>query len=231
MFPTILSKIKNVLGIKELPSYWLTYSDSLKNKPNTSINNSKFVVFDCETTGLNPKIDKILSMGAVTINNKIIHVNNTFEKYLEQDLFNRESVAIHGLLKKGNYNQCSEEEAIIAFLKYIEGAILVGHHVSFDVNCVNFALKRMGLPKLKNKTLDTGVLFKKTKHEVYADVFKKSFTLDELCEELQVKKKDRHTAYGDAYITAIAFFKILGKLNRNNDLKLKDLFYTPKMIY
>ena len=89
----------------------------------------------------------------------------------------------------------------------------------------------MGLPKLKNKRLDTGVLFKKTKHEVYADVANKIFTLDEVCDELKIPKKDRHTAHGDAYITAIVFFRILGKLNKNHNLIMKDLFFVPKMVY
>ena len=216
---------------KHLPEYWKTYEESLKKIQSNSIKDSKFVVFDCETSGLNPKEDRILSMGAVTIHENTIKVKDSFELYLEQDIFNRETVAIHGLLKKGSLKKLSEEDAIKEFLNYIQGAILVGHHISFDVNCVNYALKRIGLPKLKNKVLDTSILYKKTKHQLYADAYSKVFSLDELCDELKVHKKDRHTASGDAYITAIVFFKILGRLNRNNLLTLKDLFYTPKMIY
>ncbi|MEN8764691.1 MAG: 3'-5' exonuclease [Wenyingzhuangia sp.] len=195
------------------------------------IADSKFVVFDCETSGLNPKEDRILSMGALTIKGNTINIKNNFECYVKQEVFSRDTVPIHGLLKNGNLKKISEEEAIKEFLSYIEGAILVGHHIGFDVNCVNFALKRMGLPKLKNKVLDTGTLYKKTKHQLYSEAFKKVFTLDDICDELKVQKKDRHTASGDAYITAIIFFKILGRLNKNNLLTLKDLFYVPKMIY
>lgn len=231
MWKFIKKNIAYFFNQKYLPDYWKTYVDSLKNIQNNSIEDSKFVVFDCETSGLNPKEDRILSMGAVTISGNTINVKNNFELYLAQDVFNRESVAIHGLLKKGKQNKINEEEAIKQFLEYIEGAILVGHHISFDVACVNYALKRMNLPKLKNKVLDTGVLYKKTKHQLYAEVNKKIYSLDEVCDELKVRKKDRHTASGDAYITAIVFFKILGRLNRNNNLSLKDLFFTPKMIY
>ncbi|MGY5354545.1 3'-5' exonuclease [Wenyingzhuangia sp. IMCC45467] len=231
MWNYIKKNIAYFLKKRHLPEYWKTYVDTLKNIQTKNIKDSKFVVFDCETSGLNPKEDRILSMGAVTINGNTINVKDNFELYLEQDVFNRESVAIHGLLKKGKLKKISEEQAIKKFLIYIEGAILVGHHISFDVACVNYALKRMGLPKLKNKVLDTGILFKKTKHQLYAEAFTKVFSLDEVCDELKVKKKDRHTASGDAYITAIVFFKILGRLNRSNDLTLKELFYTPKMIY
>ncbi|ANW96589.1 DNA polymerase III subunit epsilon [Wenyingzhuangia fucanilytica] len=231
MWNNIKKNIDYFLKKRHLPEYWKEYVETLKNIPTKSIEDSRFVVFDCETSGLNPKEDRILSMGAVIINGNTINIKDNFEIYLEQDVFNRESVPIHGLLKHGKQKKISEEEAIKLFLKYIEGAILVGHHISFDVSCVNYALKRMGLPKLKNRVLDTGILFKKTKHQLYSEAFSKVFSLDEVCDELKVKKKDRHTASGDAYITAIVFFKILGRLNRNNDLTLKELFYTPKMIY
>ena len=46
-----------------------------------------------------------------------------------------------------------------------------------------------------------------------------------LCEELKIQKIDRHTAIGDALITAIAFQKIVGRLNKKNMMKLKKLFY------
>lgn len=231
MWNYIIKNIAYYFNKKNLPEFWKEYAESLKNIPTKSIKDSKFVVFDSETSGLNPREDRILSIGAITIKGNTIEVKDSFEVYLEQDVFNRDTVAIHGLLKKGNLKKLSEEEAIKKFLIYIEGAIIVGHHVSFDVNCVNYALKRMGLPKLKNRTLDTGTLFKKTKHQLYAEVYSKTFSLDEVCDELKVRKKDRHTASGDAYITAIVFFKILGRLNRNNNLTLKELFYTPKMIY
>jgi len=217
--------IKNFLKSRNLPAYWQEYVLSLKKVDATPLNKVKFVVFDCETSGLDAKTDRILSMGAVTLIDKRMSVNHVFEKYLKQHVFKRESVAIHGLLKDSK-NKIKEEEsvAIISFLEYLKGAIIVGHHIGFDVACVNYALKRLGLPKLKNKVLDTATLFKSTKHEVYHDVINKHFSLDEVCDELKIGKKDRHTAHGDAFITAIVFLRILGKLNKNKDLKVKDLF-------
>ncbi|MGY6648288.1 3'-5' exonuclease [Wenyingzhuangia sp. IMCC45574] len=231
MWNYIQKNVKYYLNLKNLPEFWKDYKETLKGLTKKDIENTKFVVFDCETSGLNPREDRILSIGAVTVIDNEIHVKNSFEKYLFQDIYNRESAAIHGLLKKGKHLKHEEDEVIKEFLKYIEGAILVGHHISFDVNCVNFALKRMGLPKLRNKTLDTGVLYKKTKHELYANAHAKVYSLDEVCDELNITKKDRHTAHGDAYITAIVFFRLLSKLNKNKDMKLKDLFYVPKVRY
>lgn len=231
MLNKLLKTIRYYYNRKDLPTYWKAYKETLKGLTKKNIEQSKFVVFDCETSGLNPKTDRILSIGALTIVNNEININESFEHYLEQDIYSRESAAIHGLLKNGKYSKQPEETVMKEFLKYIEGAILVGHHVGFDVSCVNYALKRMGLPKLRNKTLDTGVLFKKTKHELYAEMHQKIYSLDEVCDELNIQKKDRHTAYGDAFLTALVFFKVVGKLNRNKDMRLKDLFYVPKIKY
>jgi DNA polymerase-3 subunit epsilon len=63
----------------------------------------------------------------------------------------------------------------------------VGHHVSFDVKMINEGLKRMGLGKLKNRSIDTDRIYQKFKglqQDQHAG-------LDELCGKIQ--KSDRHT--------------------------------------
>jgi len=44
-----------------------------------------------------------------------------------------------------------------------------------------------------------------------------------LCDELKISKSDRHTASGDAFITALAFQKIVNRLNKNKKMTVKDL--------
>jgi DNA polymerase-3 subunit epsilon len=53
---------------------------------------------------------------------------------------------------------------------------------------------------------------------------KENYSLDELADKFDICKKDRHTAMGDAYITAIAFLKILKKLREKKEITLKQLF-------
>jgi DNA polymerase-3 subunit epsilon len=52
---------------------------------------------------------------------------------------------------------------VIQFLGFIKDAVLVGHHVSFDVKMINEALKRMGLGKLKNKSIDSDAMYQNLK--------------------------------------------------------------------
>ena len=126
---------------------------------------------------------------------------------------------IHGLLKEGHFSKVEEKEALIQFLDYIKNAVLVAHHATFDIAMINNALSRQNLPKLKNKVLDTGQLFQK----IELDNSKLHFSLDELANRYTVPLHDRHTASGDAYITALLFLKIVTHLNKHQNMRLKDL--------
>ena len=193
------------------PDFYNAYAETFTH-PNNNLETTRFVVFDTETTGLQPKTDKILSIGCVAITNGAIDVGDTFERYLIQNQFNPDTVKIHGILKNGTIVKVSQHDAIIQFLDYIKNAVLVAHHAAFDVAMINQALKRLNLPKLKNKVLDTGHLFVKSK----LDTSKKHFSLDELSHRFNIPQHDRHTASGDAFITAILFVKLLCILKKKN---------------
>ncbi|MBJ2173335.1 3'-5' exonuclease [Aureibaculum sp. A20] len=207
---------------KNYPEFFRTYLDSFKKSKNLPLSETRFIVFDTETTGFDKHEDRILSIGAVSVVNNMINVVDNFELYIHQEIFKSESVKIHGLLKEGHIEKVTEVEAIELFIKFIKNDVLVGHHVGFDINMVDQMLLRNNLGKLKNECLDTGLLFKQSKHIVYQQNLK-NYTLDDLCDELKIEKVDRHTATGDALITAIAFQKIVARLDKKNNLKLKDL--------
>ena len=204
---------------KDYPDFWLAYLDAFNTKKKEAVESTRFVAFDTETTGFDRKKDRILSIGAVSFIGKHIEVNKSFEIYVEQDIFKSETVKIHGLMKKGSEEKISESEAIKTFLLYIKDAILVAHHANFDRNMVNEMLLRHGLDKLKNEFIDTGVLYNKSKHIIYKESLQEHYTLDDLCRELNVPKVDRHTASGDALITAFVFLKVLSRLDKRKHLE------------
>ncbi|HEY9222305.1 MAG TPA: 3'-5' exonuclease [Lutibacter sp.] len=201
------------------PFFWKQYSKKFKQKQPKSIENTRFVVLDTETTGLDIINDRILSIGAICIVNNNIDVADSFEIYLKQAAFKAETVEIHGILKEGKLTKLSEAEAIENFIDFIGNSVLVAHHTAFDIEMINAALKRMELPKLKNKTIDTGILYKKLEGKKDSH-----FNLDVLCEEFNIPKHDRHTAAGDAFITALLFLKIISKLKKERNLHYSDLF-------
>jgi len=204
---------------KNYPNFWKVYLKKFKITQPNNIETTRFVVFDTETTGLNIATDKILSIGAISIFNNVIEVADSFEVYLRQDKFKAQTVEIHGLLKGGNLLKINENEAIEQFINYLGNAVLIAHHAAFDIEMINASLKRMKLPKLKNKSIDTGILYKKLEGKK-----DNHFSLDILCKEFNIPKHDRHTASGDAFITAIAFLKIVSKLKQERGIHYSDLF-------
>ncbi len=211
----------------EYPKFWEDYCLLFKNKDKRTIKETRFIVFDTETTGFDFKKDRILSIGAVAVIENRILVNDGLEIYLNQDVFNPKTVPIHGILKNEKVQKQDELEALTLFLAYIKDSVLVAHHALFDIGIINTALKRHGLGKLKNKYLDTGILFKRSKHIVNFIDPSKQYSLDEIAKELKISAQDRHTASGDAFITALVFLKTLPKLNKDGKMKYKDLFINP----
>ena len=179
------------------------------------------MVLDTETTGFDFHLDRILSIGAVDIFNNEIKVANAFEIFIQQDHFNEQTVAIHGIIQHERIQTYSETEAIIQFIEYIGNSVLVAHHALFDIRMINQMLHRNGLPELKNKVIDTVKLYKASR--IKSNLIKQdNFTLDEIAENYALDVSDRHTAAGDAFLTAIIFLKTTALLQKKKNFKLKQ---------
>ncbi|WP_426485770.1 3'-5' exonuclease [Flavobacterium sp. 2] len=191
---------------------------------NITIEETRFVVLDTETTGFDYENDRILCIGALVLQNGIISVQNSFEVYIEQDHYDKSTAQIHGILKAFVIQRPTELEALQQFLSFLGDSVIIAHHTIFDVTMINKALERNGLPELTNKRLDTAILYKKTLIKSHLFERKDHYTLDDLADKFDISKKDRHTALGDAYITAIAFLKIVKKLKEKKEINLNYLF-------
>ncbi|MFD1292421.1 PolC-type DNA polymerase III [Lutibacter holmesii] len=209
---------------KKKPEFWKNYISKVENcKKYASLNDIRFVALDTETTGFDYENDRILCIGAVAIKANSILVSDSFEIYIQQDVFNKETVKIHGIRKNGKEVKVTEQEALIQFLAYLDDAVIVAHHTNFDVTMINRALERLNVGPLISKQLDTNYIYKK----IFCPTdFKKIFTLDELCEIYSIKMHDRHTASGDALLTAQLFLKLIARFKKNHGVNLNNLIQT-----
>jgi len=207
-----------------LSNFWSKPEQSYDEQLSGDITTTRFVVLDTETTGFDYSEDRILCIGAVVLQNNSISIQDSIEIFIQQEHYNQATAQIHGILKDFVLDRPKELEALQQFLYFLGDSIIIAHHTAFDVNMINNALERNGLPKLKNKTLDTAMLYKKTL--IVSNLFehKENYSLDDLADKFDISKKDRHTAMGDAYITAIAFLKILKKLREKKEITLQELF-------
>jgi DNA polymerase-3 subunit epsilon len=180
-----------------------------------SIDRVRFVVLDSETTGLNPRTDRLVTIGAVAVAGAEIVLADSFSALLRIER-NTEAVTVHGVTKDEARNGVPEPEALARFLDYLADGVIVGHHIGHDIATFNAAYERHWQTRLKNRSLDTMDL---TLHLERAGAFRgrppiRRFTLDALCTLFGVIPHDRHTAAGDAFITAQVFLRLLRLASR-----------------
>lgn len=194
-----------------------------KNGVQKKIEDLEFVILDTETTGLNLEKDRILSIGALKLYQGRLKVKEAFEVYVKQEHFSKDSVPIHGLLQESVSHQISEKTAVEMLRAYIGDAIIIGHHIRFDMEVLRRAFLRHDLTPITNLCLDTGMLYRKTLLKTPLLRKKEHYSLDDLARRFDLNCKDRHTALGDAYLTAMAFQHILELLYAKGDISIKKL--------
>ena len=202
--------------------YWQAYEDSFKEQPqrNTPIRELRFVVLDTETTGLDVQKDNILSIGAVAVRDQKIWINDRFEAFLPQiptqQTKGLEAVPVHGILGKHANQKQTTTEILIDFLAYLGGSIFVAQHAAFDYGILQSAYQHHLQGYLLNKSLDTAHLAHRLddpSRSSYLNSTKaKQYGLDQLCKRYNIPIEGRHTASGDALLTAILLVKLLSRL-------------------
>lgn len=189
-----------------------------------SIEQLQFTVMDTETSGLDPGKDSILSFGAVKISDMKIQIPTAVEWYPRAENSGGKTAQIHGLVAIPN--QISLEEFLKKLLPYLGNSIVVGHHIGFDLEMIERQLKPFGIEKLPNPVIDTMNLAIRLEHGPHADrsrINLETYSLDALCLRYGIETDDRHTAAGDAFLTAQLFLKLLKKCSQKGIINFKDL--------
>lgn len=175
----------------------------------------RFVVLDSETTGLNPETDRLITIGAVAVLDGEIRLDDAFSALLKIDE-NTPAVTVHGITRGQTLRGMDEPAALAAFIDYLRDGVIVGHHIGHDIATLDAACTRHWNVRLRNRSLDTMDL---TLHLERAGAFAgrppiRQFTLDALCGMFGVVPHDRHTADGDAFLTAQVFLRLLRLADR-----------------
>ncbi len=190
----------------------------------------EFVVFDTELTGLNPKKDEIVSIGAVRIRNFQILVGETYYQYVKPTrALPKDSTLIHRITPEQIKDAPAIEEVLPEFVEFCNGALLVGHYIDLDMSFVNRAcIKYLG-GRLANPCIDTLRLAQVYKEEQWGNYYDQfdyriSFNLADLAKEYNLPEFSQHDALQDAMQTAYLFLFLVKKLKRGGIRTLKDLY-------
>ena len=169
------------------------------------------VVFDCETTGLKPKVDDIISIGAVKVKGNKILTNEAIHLFVKQDKqINHESITIHQIRHCDLDEAISIEEAIEKFLHYIGNRKLVGYYLEFDVAMINKYIKPMFGITLPNKQEEVSAIYydKKISTIPQGNI---DLRFDTILEDLGLPRLQAHDALNDSVMTAMMYLKLKKK--------------------
>lgn len=190
----------------------------------TPIDQVRFVVLDSETSGLNARVDRIITIGAIAVTTHEIVLEDTFDALLKIDE-NTSAVTVHGITRDEARGGMAEQDALARFLDYLRDGVIVGHHVGHDIGALDAGYERGWGIRTMNRSLDTMDL---ALHLERDGAFAgrppiRHFTLDALCDRFDVIPHDRHTASGDAFLTAQLFLRLLRLAARHGRTTLSSI--------
>lgn len=116
-------------------------------------NDKRFVVLDCETTGLSHKgdyPDRVVEIGAIEVVNRK-QTGAQFHYYVdpERDI-PAAATRVHGLASEDLEGAPTFREIAAEFLNFVRGSTLVIHNAPFDMGFLDFELERINLEKLSD---------------------------------------------------------------------------------
>ena len=174
----------------------------------------EWVALDCETTGLNPRSDEIVSIGAVRIVGDRILTSERLELLVRpQKGVRADSVRIHRLRSKDLEDGLECREAMHRLLHFIGSRPLVGYYLEFDVAMLNRALAPLlgtGLPQQQVEISGMYYDYKlaQIQHQAHLGSPQIDLRFDTLMQDLGLPQRDAHDALNDAVMAALAFIKL-----------------------
>ena len=186
---------------------------------------SHFVVLDTETTGFNfSKTDRVVEVGAIKYNRLFEEVDR-FETLINP-MRDMGPQHVHGIEASWVLDAPKFDEIADSLLSFLDGALIVGHNIEFDLNFLISEFSRNGreASNLKEHSLDT----LKIARSIYGA--NQSCKLSDLAILFDIDFNQGHAAIADAEFTAkvlqilvssdLATSALLGE-------SLEDLYRSP----
>jgi DNA polymerase-3 subunit epsilon len=174
---------------------------ALDDRPLSSLS---YTVFDTETTGLNPSGgDEIIQIGAARIVNGKLLRRESFEQLVDpQRVIPAVTIPIHGITQDMVTGQPRIGEVLPAFHVFAHDTVLVAHNAAFDMKFLQLKEAETGLV-FAHPVLDTLLL------SAVVHPNQESHRLEAIAERFNITVLGRHTALGDAMVTAEVWLRLI----------------------
>ncbi len=175
-----------------------------------------FVIFDLETTGLNPHKNEIIEVGAVKV--KAGEIIDKFQTFVNPEVsIPTEITKLTGITDQDVADAPKIEQVLKQFKDFIAQSTIVAHNLSFDLGFIEDKLRRFNQAQLNNPALDTLNLARGLLPGL------KSYKLNKLAKRFKVNLDNHHRAIDDAKATSKIFIKLLELLDKEEITKLNQI--------
>lgn len=197
---------------------WLTLKDRSYEFLFDDMGEEEVVSIDCETTGLNPRKDDIVSIAAVKIRRGRILTSDAYYVTVKpQRELSASSIKIHHITKSDVANEQPIAKELPNFLHFIGNRPLVGYWTSFDVRMLNKQVLKFLNISLQNPTIDVCDLYYERKYGRAPPGTQIDLRFASILADLKLPPLQAHDAFNDAVSTAQAYLML-------KDLKKRGIF-------
>jgi len=183
-----------------------------------------YVVFDLETTGLRPSEgDDIVELGAARVVNGRVLTMETFDRLINPGRpIPPASVEFHGITDDMVADKPPLAQVLPQFQTFAVDAVLVAHNAAFDLKFLERDAAACGV-RFEQPVLDTLLI------SAFLDPAESDHSLDAIAARLGIGFSRRHSAIGDALVTAAILVRQIERLEDRGVTRLAELLRATNM--
>jgi len=183
----------------------------------------EYVAVDLETTGLNPQMDQILSIGWVVVTGNRIRLATAQHRLVKVDgAIPAESAVIHQITDDEAAAGLALAGVLPELLWALSGRILIAHHARIEIGFLGSACKRLWGQRLLVRAVDTQVVARRLLERRHIPFKAGELRLHALCERYNLPRHSAHNALSDALSAAELFLAQAAHRDSGHGMKLAD---------
>jgi DNA polymerase III subunit epsilon len=195
--------------------------------PDTPLHSVRYVVLDTEFNSSDQRSNRLLSVGAVTMEGASIHMGEQFYRVLNPGVeVAANTVVVHQLRPNDVSRGEPPVQVLMELRDYVAGAVLVGHFIKIDLDLLRKELRATEY-SLDNPAIDTAQVHRwlLRKGHYTEDLFHRleNVELAALAKIYNIEFREAHHALDDAFVTARLWQKLIHQLESRGVHTLADL--------